>query len=1279
MSKDKFRLISRLRKFPSLTAEKKSDYLVKLQRDIEKSVQTFATRQKQVPKVDFPPLPVSERKEEIAEAIANHQVVIIAGETGSGKTTQIPKICLELGRGVGGLIGHTQPRRLAARTVANRIAEELKSPLGQHVGFKIRFSDQVSDNTYIKLMTDGILLAEIQQDKFLSQYDTIIIDEAHERSLNIDFILGYLKQLLPRRPELKLIITSATIDPLRFSKHFNDAPIIEISGRTYPVEMRYREMQTSDYDQTQAIIEAVNELLTESRGDILIFLSGEREIRDTADALNKQQYRHTEVLPLYARLSNSEQNKVFSTHSARRIVLATNVAETSLTVPGIKYVIDPGTARISRYSVRSKVQRLPIEAISQASANQRSGRCGRVSDGICIRLYSEDDYLSRDIFTDPEILRTNLASVILQMMSLGLGKVDDFPFVQPPDSRSINDGFKLLEELGAIDNKLGRQGLTHQGRQLARLPVDPRYARMVIEANKQNCLSEVLIIAAGLSIQDPKERPQDKKQQADQMHEDFTNKESDFLGFFQLWQTFKEQQQTLSSSQLRNWCKKHFINFMRMREWQDIVSQLKKSVAELGFGISSQQAEYQAIHQAIASGLLSHLGNKDVDREYLGARNSRFKIFPGSGLAKSQPKWTMVAELVETAHLFGRVAAKIEPEWIEPLAKHLIKTEYSEPHWSKKQGVVQAFEKLSLYGLILVNQRRKNYSQIDPEVSRNIFIREALVNMDTKLNFAFLSLNQKMIEGIEDLEDKSRRRDLLVDEDTLVHFYAEKIPMDICSEVNFKKWWKKQSVENPEVLNFDPDALLKKDTKHIDALSFPETFRQNNLTLGLDYHFDPKDEDDGVSLMVPLALLNQVTAVGLDWLIPGLRHELIVALIKALPKSLRRNFVPAPNYADACLSDMPQIDKQGSPVEFLTALSLKLKRMTGRELETSQWQLDKLPQHLIFNIKVIDEHATVIAQGRDLFALQQTLQGKVKQNLQSVATPELEKTGLVSWEIDNLPTEFINKTGGYEIKAYPALVNEGKTVAVKLFDQPHIAQAAHKLGLRRLIILGIPSPVKYLQDKLPNKAKLGLYFNPFGQIKALIDDCIDAGVDQLIHQYCQKNNGDIREKNHFEACCAFVKQEINDSVLNIAQQVEVGLTVAHEIKKKMKGSVPLNLIYAHAHIKGQLDSLVYKGFVADVGAYKLADWQRYIKAISKRLEKVVIDPTKDKLHQLNLEKAEQAYQAKCNKIPANQPIPDELQEVRWLLHELQVSFFAQQLGTSAPISVKRILNHLDSI
>ena len=1009
-------------------------------------------------------------------------------------------------------------------------------------------------------------------------------------------------------------------------------------------------------------------------------MSGEREIRDTADALSKQQYRNTEILPLYARLSHSEQNRVFAPHTGRRIVLATNVAETSLTVPGIKYVIDPGTARISRYSVRSKVQRLPIEAISQASANQRAGRCGRVSNGICIRLYSEEDYLARDLFTDPEILRTNLASVILQMMSLGLGKIDAFPFVQSPDSRAINDGFKLLEELGAIEQRMhGKQRLSQIGKQLSRLPIDPRYARMVIESAKQNCVDEVIIIAAGLSIQDPRERPQDKRQQADQMHAEFVNKESDFLSLYQLWQEFKQQQQELSSNQLRNWCKKHFINFMRMREWQDIVSQLKKSIAELGFGISSQAAEYQPIHQAIASGLLSHIGNKDKDREYLGARNSRFMIFPGSGLAKSQPKWTMVAELVETAHLFGRVAAKIDPAWLEPLAPHLIKKDYSEPHWSKKQGAVQAFEKVTLYGLTLVSQRRKNYSQIDPVVSREIFIQDALVNGDTKLNYGFLTHNQKLIDQIEELESKSRRRDLLIEEEHLVEFYRQKLPVHICSEVSFKKWWGKHANEHPKLLNFAPESLLKKDVKHIDQHSFPETFRQGNLTLALDYHFDPKDEDDGVSLMVPLSLLNQLSEEGMDWLIPGLRQELIISLIKSLPKTLRRNFVPAPNYADACMADMQQQDKKGNSLRFLDALSLKLKRMTGVEVSNEQWELDKLPQHLRFNIKVLDDKGALIAQGRDLHQLQDKLQGKVKKSLQKIATPEMERTGLTSWVIADLPQEFVNKTGHFEVKAYPALVNEGKTVAVKLFEQPHLAELAHKEGLRKLIILDIPSPIKYLQDKLPNKAKLGLYFNPFGQIRALIDDCVDAAVDQLISRYCQQNNTEIRGYDGFKECSDIVRRDINDAVLDIAQKVEVGLTIAHDIKKQMKGNVPLNMLQAHGHIKRQLDSLVYKGFVADVGVEKLTDWQRYLKALAKRIEKLSVDVTKDKLHQLNLDKAQQAYQIKLSKIPSNAPIPNELTEVKWLLHELSVSFFAQQLGTSTPISVKRILNILDSI
>ncbi|MFT6899381.1 MAG: ATP-dependent helicase HrpA, partial [Paraglaciecola sp.] len=991
MVADRFRLGRRMHQYRGLDVDKKASFLSRLNVDIRRSCETSERRLAQRPLVSYPPLPVSEQKDDIALAIKNNQVVIIAGETGSGKTTQIPKICIELGRGVQGLIGHTQPRRLAARSVANRIAEELNTPLGEQVGFKIRFSDQVSERTYIKLMTDGILLAEIQRDKFLSQYDTIIIDEAHERSLNIDFILGYLKQLLPKRPDLKLIITSATIDPQRFSSHFDNAPIIQVSGRNFPVEVLYRPLgeasADNDADQTQAIIDAVNELGDHSNGDILIFLSGERDIRDTAEALDRQQFRHTEVVPLYARLSAAEQNRIFQSHTGRRIVLATNVAETSLTVPGIKYVIDPGTARISRYSVRSKVQRLPIEAISQASANQRAGRCGRVSEGICIRLYSELDFNNRDEFTDPEILRTNLASVILQMLALGLGKIDQFPFVQVPDSRNINDGFTLLEELGGVEKNASRLKLTALGRQMARLPIDPRYARMIIEAAKLNSLREVLIIAAGLSIQDPRERPQDKRQAADEKHKEFASKESDFLALVLLWQGFRQQQQALTNSQLRKWCKQHFINHLRMREWQDIVSQLKKSIAELGLRLSNEDANYQAIHQAMAAGLLSHTGFKDKEREYLGARNSRFMIFPGSGLAKANPKWVMVAELVDTSRLYGRMAAKIEPEWLESLAEHLLKRSYSEPHWSKKQGVVQALEKVTLYGLVLAAERRRTYSQIDPVVCREIFIREALVNNDTKLNYPFMRLNHQAVEEVQALEDKTRRRDILVDEETLMSFYFERIPSHICSEASFKKWWQKAALAEPTLLNFDADFLRKNSTEHANSENFPEVWQQGNIKLPLHYHFEPTDEDDGVSLMIPLSLLNQLHDVGFDWLVAGLRRELIISLIKSLPKKLRRNFVPAPNYADACLADIQPVDSKQQPVMFLDALSLKLKRMTGVEVLPDEWQVHNLPLHLRFNFKVVDEHNKLLNEGRDLTELQHGLQGKVKQNLRQVATP----------------------------------------------------------------------------------------------------------------------------------------------------------------------------------------------------------------------------------------------------------------------------------------------------
>ncbi len=918
--------------------------------DIAQSMMVVEQRKQQMPKIEYPALlPVSQKRDDIAQAIAHHQVVIVAGETGSGKTTQLPKICAELGRGKYGLIGHTQPRRLAARSVANRIAEEMETELGGFVGYKVRFTDQISDQTQIKLMTDGILLAEIQNDRFLNQYDTIIIDEAHERSLNIDFILGYLKQLLPRRPDLKVIITSATIDPERFSKHFSNAPIIEVSGRTYPVEVRYRPLagdddSESDRDQLEGIFQAVDELCDEGLGDILIFMNGEREIRDTADALSKRNLRDTEIVPLYARLSAGEQNKIFQPHAGRRIVLATNVAETSLTVPGIKYVIDPGTARISRYSYRTKVQRLPIEPISQASANQRKGRCGRTEEGICIRLYSEEDFLSRPEFTDPEILRTNLASVILQMTALGLGDIEAFPFVEAPDKRNIQDGVRLLEELGAINDQIKdpKKRLTESGKQLARLPIDPRLARMVLEASKLGCLKEVMIIASALSIQDPRERPSDKQQSADDKHRRFNHEDSDFLTLVNLWHYIGQQQKALTSNQFRRQCKLDYLNYLRVREWQDVYTQLHQSTREMGFKLNDEPGSYHAVHSAILVGLLSHIGMKDQEKnEYHGARNARFNIFPASGLFKKQPKWVMSAELVETSKLWARVVAKIEPDWIEPLAKHLSKRSYSEPHWSKKNAAVMAYEKVMLYGIPIVPKRLVNYGTIDPVLSREIFIRSALVEGDWETKHAFFKQNRALLAEVEELEHKSRRRDILVDDEELFQFYDQRVGTEVVSGRHFDAWWKTASRKTPDLLSFEKEMLFKGDASHITDLDYPNFWHQGNLKLKLSYQFEPGENSDGVTVHIPLPILNQVEPHGFDWQIPGLRHELVVSLIKSLPKTLRKNFVPAPNYADAFLARVTPFE-----MPLLDAMEKELRRMTGVTVLREDWKLDQLPAHL---------------------------------------------------------------------------------------------------------------------------------------------------------------------------------------------------------------------------------------------------------------------------------------------------------------------------------------------
>lgn len=1272
---DKAQLLRRLQGVQRLPVNKQTAVLAIIGQELEKAKLRAQLRQQNVPTLHYPDLPVTDKRHDIAEAIRKHQVVIVAGETGSGKTTQLPKICLEAGRGIQGMIGHTQPRRLAARTVAARIAEELQCELGSHVGYKVRFHDQVNENSYVKLMTDGILLAEIQSDRMLMQYDTLIIDEAHERSLNIDFILGYLKQLLPKRPDLKLIITSATIDPQRFSRHFGNAPVIEVSGRTYPVDVRYRPWQDEeDSDPLQGLFNAVDELCTEGLGDILIFMNGEREIRDTADALRKRNLRDTEILPLYSRLSNTEQNRIFSQHAGRRIVLATNVAETSLTVPGIRYVIDPGTARISRYSYKTKVQRLPIEAISQASANQRKGRCGRVAAGICIRLYSEPDFLGRPEFTDPEILRTNLASVILQMLALGLGDMSRFPFVEAPDNRHIKDGLRLLEELGAINGSIDGQNalrLTPLGRQLARVPLDPRLARMVLAAPQFGCLEEILIITSALSIQDPRERPMDKQQASDEKHRRFEDKDSDFQSFLNLWNYVQEQQQTLSQNQFRKQCQKEFLSYLRLREWQDIHYQVRQATRELSLTINQDAAPEQAIHSAILTGLLSHIGMKDGDKsEYIGARNARFMIFPGSGLFKKPPKWSMVAELTETSRLYGRTAARIQPEWIEPLAGHLLKRSYSDPRWSKKAGAVLASEKVTLYGITIVADREVQYGDIDPVISRELFIRRALVEGDFETRHRFFAENRKLLAEVEALEAKSRRRDILVDDETLFLFYDAHIPADVVSARHFDSWWKTASKESPELLNFEREMLLQGDASHINEHDYPNQWTQDRLKFRLSYQFEPGEEADGVTVHIPLPLLNQVEPIGFDWLIPGMRHELLVALIKSLPKQWRKNFVPAPNYADALIAS---ISPEQGPL--LDAIERQLKRMSGLTVPRECWDWNSIADHLKMTFRVIDDKRKKVAESKDLLALKEQLRAQVQQTLSQVADDDIEQEGLTLWSFGPLPQEYSQKRGGFEMKAYPALVDQKDSVAIQLFDSPVAQQTAMWAGQRRLVLLNVPSPIKYLQEKLPNKAKLGLYFTPFGKVAELIDDCIACGCDQLMQQH----GGLSWDSDTFQQQKEVIRGELNEAVVKIAAQVEQILTAAHGIRKLFKGKMTLELAFAHSDIQAQLERLIHKGFVTATGAARLPDLLRYLKGIERRMEKIPVDANRDRMYMLKVQHVEQAYQQLVGKLGKGQAIPEEVRNVRWMIEELRISYFAQVLGTPYPVSDKRVLQAIEAI
>lgn len=1246
--------------------------------------------------IQFPAdLPVVQEKQQIQAAIQQHQVVIIAGETGSGKTTQLPKMLLELGYGnteTSSVIGHTQPRRLAARSVAARIAQELETELGSLVGYKVRFQDQTASGTRIKLVTDGMLLAELQNDRLLSQYDALIIDEAHERSLNIDFLLGVLASILPQRPELKLIITSATIETERFSKHFNQAPIITVSGRTYPVDIRYRPLQDADdenddADVVQGVCEALVELQNEAAGDVLIFASGEREIRDFAEAIEDLKLTNTEILPLFARLSAAEQNRIFQPHNARRVVIATNVAETSLTVPGIRYVIDPGTARVSRYSYRTKVQRLPIEKISQASANQRAGRCGRVAPGICIRLYDEADFLNRPEYTDPEILRTNLAAVILQMTSAKLGDIRKFPFIERPDERYINDGINLLQELHAIapaargrhrkGAKRGAQGprLTAVGRQLAQLPLDPRLARMVLAANSFGCMQEIMVIVAALSIQDPRERPQQSgaKQKADEFHQRFHDKDSDFQAFLKLWDYLSGLQHELSKTQFRKRLKQEFIHFLRVREWQDVYTQVRQTVRGLGFKINQQPASYEAIHRALLTGLLSQLGQKQEGHEYLGARNRKFYIFPGSGLFKKSPKWVMASELVETSRLFARMNARIEPEWIEPAAQHLVKRHYFEPHFSKKQGSVIADEQVTLFGLIIVPRRKVQYGPVAPSEAREIFIREGLVQGQLKRRLPFIAHNLQLINEIRELENKSRRRDILVDDEALYDAYAREIPAGIYNEQLLAGWWHNAVKQQPHLLHFNRTDLLAQQVGHITENAYPDVWQQGHLQLQLRYAFEPNAEDDGVTVEIPLPLLNQLKADGFDWLIPALRHDLVVAWIKSLPKSLRRNFVPAPNYADAFLADCSAQEMASKPL--LLALADKLKRMTGVTIDSNAWDAEQLPAHLKMNFAVVDNKGVQLGASRDLTHLQQSMKGQVKRALtQAVATSQVEAPRAATrWEFDVLPEILEQKQQNYAIKAFPALVPDGEGVRQELFDSLPQAQQAHQKGLRQLLLAQLPSPVRHLQQSLSNKAKLAMYYNPWGKVDDLIQDCIVAALDELI-----KLNP-ARSETAFQQLLETARSELNQRVTDIAKQVEPCLLLSQAIRKRLKGRVSLDQVQAHGDIKDQLEHLIYPGFVSDIGAQLLSDVVRYLQAIERRLEKLPVDANKDRLQMLVINNLQNDYVKLLNKFGKGQVVPQEVKAIRWMIEELRVSFFAQTLGTRYPISEKRVRQALTSV
>ena len=1267
----------------------------------ERSRGPAAAKANPLPPITFPEsLPVSARREEIERALAEHQVVIVCGETGSGKTTQLPKIALAMGRGranTGRLIGHTQPRRIAASSVAKRIAEELKTPLGEVVGYKVRFQDRLQPGASVKLMTDGILLAETQTDPLLRAYDTLIIDEAHERSLNIDFLLGYLKQLLPRRPDLKIIVTSATIDAERFARHFEStrgpAPVLMVSGRLYPVEQRWRPFEEDrDYDLDNAIADAVDELWREGAGDVLVFLPGEREIRDAAEHLRKHHPPGVEILPLFARLSQQEQDRVFEPHSTRRIVLATNVAETSLTVPGIRYVIDTGLARVKRYSYRNKVEQLQVEPVSQAAANQRAGRCGRVSNGICIRLYDEKDYQGRAKFTDPEILRSSLAGVILRMKALGLGQVEDFPFLEPPPRKAVADGYALLGELNAVDDQ---NELTAIGRELSKLPLDPRVGRMILEARERQSLSEVLVIASALSVQDVRDRPLEHQQAADEKHKKFDDEKSEFMGYLKLWKWLDESrgghgEHRISSRKHEQLLRDNFVSPRRVREWRDIHSQLHTVVAEHGWRLNTSAATYEQVHLAMLAGLLGNIGLKsDEDDWYLGARGIKFWRHPGAHLSKKPGRWLVAAELVETTRLYGRGLAAIEPQWIPWIAGHLLKTQLLEPHWEKKAAEVVALERATLYGIVVYSNRRVNFGKVDPAAAREIFIREALVGEEWETKLPFLAHNRKLVRQVEELEHKSRRQDVLVDDELIYAFYDQQLPADVHSGHTFERWYREESKRQPKLLWLTKEELMRHEAAGITTSAFPKTLRLGGVDCSTSYLHEPGDARDGVTVTVPIYALNQVNEERCEWLVPGMLKDKVLALVKSLHQKPRARLVPLPDYVAEFVELAPFA--QGS---LMDALLKAVRERTQLAVQRNDFKLETLSPHLFMNFRVVDEHGRQLGMGRNLAALKAELGGQARSAFQALATLQVARreptddagkpvqastrqpapqakaaaapaaaATYTTWAFGELPELMEVQRGAQTLVGFPALIDRGSHVEIEVFDEPDVAAHKHRAGLRRLVALQLKEPLKYLEKNIPDLQKMAVAYMSLGTQEELRDQIIDVALERafLAEPLPADEAG-------FKARVDEGRSRLNLIAQEVARLAGVVLTEYAAAARKLKDSKPPKEVADD--VAAQLQRLMPKRFVALVPYAQLQHYPRYLKAITTRLDKLRADPARDAQRLAELRPLEQRY---LRRLADRKGVADaRLDEFRWLLEELRVSLFAQELRTPQPVSVKRL-------